>query len=202
MMTESVRRSYLLFFFVAVAVNLWMIRHFLVTLATAASIAVLLSSLFERLAAAVRGRRSLAAGIATALIAIVILVPISAYGAIVGRQAVEVYERLHLPLPPGALSDLWGRELPERYPWLRTIQEYLGATSLDGALGLVAPVLTNLAGVANRLIQSALTGVFSRFSAWSEVSSHSALRDSCSVPWPFRFCSRWCASGRARQSPS
>jgi predicted PurR-regulated permease PerM len=158
-MTDSARRPYLVFLAVAVAVNLWIFRHFLVTLATAASVVVLLSPLFERLATYLGGRRSLAAGLGTALVALVILLPLSAYGAIVARQAVGIYEWLHLPLTPEGISELWSRELPERYPWLRWMQERLGATSIDGALTLVVPALANVAGGANRLLQSALTGI-------------------------------------------
>ena len=158
-MNDTARRSYLVFFLVAVALNLWMFRHFLVTLATAASISVLLSSLFERLSAGLKGRRSLAAGLATALIAVLILVPVAAYGTILVRQAIEVYDRVRPPLEPGALSELWSRELPERFPWLRSLQEYFGATSLDGALARVAPVFSNLAAGVNHFVQSTLTGV-------------------------------------------
>ncbi len=158
-MTDTARRSYLVFFLVAVALNLWMVRYFLVTLATAASIAVLLSPLFERLSAGLNGRRSLAAGLATAVIAVLILVPIASYGIILVRQAIEVYERMRVPLEPGALSELWIRELPERFPWLRSLQEYFGATSLDGALARIAPILTSLAAGVNHLVQSALASV-------------------------------------------
>jgi len=158
-MNDTARRSYLAFFLVAVALNLWMFRHFLVTLATAASIAVLLSSLFERLSAALKGRRSLAAGLATVLIAVLILVPVASYGIILVRQALEVYDQVRPPLEPGALSELWSQDLPERFPWVRSIQEYFGATSLDGALARIAPVLSNLAAGVNHFVQSALAGV-------------------------------------------
>ena len=36
-MNETARRSYLVFFLLAVALNLWIFRYFLVTLATAAA---------------------------------------------------------------------------------------------------------------------------------------------------------------------
>jgi predicted PurR-regulated permease PerM len=162
-MNDSSRRSYLVFFLVALALNLWMARYFLVTLATAASISILLSSLYERLAARLKGRRSLAAGLATVLIAVVILVPIASYGIILVRQAIEVHDRVRLPLEPAALSDLWSRELPERFPWLRSLQEYFGATSVDGALARVAPILSSLAAGVNHIVQSALAGVTTAF---------------------------------------
>jgi predicted PurR-regulated permease PerM len=158
-MTDSVRRPYLVFLVVAVAVNLWILRHFLVTLATAASIVVLLSPLFERLATYLGGRRSLAAGLATAVIALVILVPLSGYVAVLARQAVGIYQSLHLPATPGELSELWSRDLPERYPWLRSIQEKLGTASFDEAIALVVPALANVASGVNRVLQSTLTGV-------------------------------------------
>jgi len=158
-MNDTARRSYLVFFLVAVALNLWMFRYFLVTLATASAIAVLLSSLYERLSAALKGRRSVAAGLATALIALILLVPVATYGTILTKQAVDVFERIRPQLEPGALSDLWTRLLPERFPWLSSLQEYFGATSVDAALARVAPVLSNLATGANHLLQSALAGV-------------------------------------------
>jgi predicted PurR-regulated permease PerM len=160
-MDEAARRSYLVFFIAALALNLWMFRYFLVTLATAASIAILLSSLFERLSATLKGRRSLAAGVATVLIAVLVLVPIAAYAAVLTREAIVVYDRVRLPLEAGALSDLWARDLPERFPWLRTLQEYFGATSVEAALQRVTPVLSNLTAALNRLFQSTIVGITS-----------------------------------------
>ena len=157
-MNDTARRSYLVFFLVAVALNLWMFRYFLVTLATAASIAVLLSSLFERLAVELKGKRSLAAGLATAMIALLILVPVAAYGTVLVRQAIEVYDRVRPPLEPDAVSELWTRGLPERFPWVRSVQEYFGATSVDGALARVAPIFSSLAAAVNRFVQSTLAG--------------------------------------------
>ncbi len=151
------RRSYLLFFLVAVVLNLWMFRYFLVTIATAASIAVLLSPLLERVAVELRGKRSLAAGLLTALLAVLLLVPVAIYTSILVEQAVDVYEKLG-QLEPQALSDLWTRDLPERFPWIARVQEYFGATSLDGALARVAPAFSNVVGGVNRVIQSALAG--------------------------------------------
>jgi predicted PurR-regulated permease PerM len=72
-----------------------------------------------------------------------------------------VYDRLRLPLEAGALSDLWARGLPERFPWLRTLQEYLGATTVEAALQRVTPVLSNLTAALNHLVQSTLVGITS-----------------------------------------
>ncbi len=157
--TATARRSYLALFILAAVLNLWMFRYFLVTLATAAAIAVLLSPLFEQLSAELKGWRSLAAGLVTAVVALVILVPVAGYGAILTRQAVDVFERVRPHLEPQAISDLWSRVLPERIPRLRSLQEFFGATSLDGALARVAPVLSDLATGANRFLQTALAGV-------------------------------------------
>jgi predicted PurR-regulated permease PerM len=66
-----------------------------------------------------------------------------------------------LPLEPGALADLWGRGLPERFPWLATLQEYLGATTVEAALQRVTPVLSNLTAALNHLVQSTLVGITS-----------------------------------------
>ncbi len=158
--TKDVRapRSYLVFFLLAVALNLWMFRYFLVTIATAASIAVLLSPLLERVSVELRGKRSLAAGLLTVLLALLILVPVTIYSSILVEQAVDVYEELGPYLESEALSELWTRDLPERFPWLARVQEYFGATSLDGLLARVTPVLSNLVGGVNRVVQSALAG--------------------------------------------
>jgi predicted PurR-regulated permease PerM len=158
--TTDVRapRSYLVFFLLAVALNLWMFRYFLVTMATAASIAVLLSPLLERVSAELRGKRSLAAGLLTVLLALLILVPVAIYSSILVKQAVDVYEKVGPYLEPQALSELWTRDLPERFPRIARVQEYFGATSLDGAVARVTPILSNLAGAVNRVVQSALAG--------------------------------------------
>jgi predicted PurR-regulated permease PerM len=155
------RRSYLVFFLLALVVNLWMFRYFLVTLATAASIAVLLSSFFERVSAELKGRRSLAAGLLTVLLAMTLLVPVAIYGTILVKQAVDVYDQIRPLLEPETLSDLWTRQLPERFPWIARVQEYFGATSLDGAAARVAPVFSNLAGGLNQVFQSTLAGLTS-----------------------------------------
>jgi predicted PurR-regulated permease PerM len=155
------RRSYLVFFLLAVGLNLWMFRHFLVTLATAASIAVLLNAILERLAIELRGKRSLAAGLLTALLAVILLVPVAIYGTILVKQAADVYDQIRPLLEPEALSEFWSRQLPERFPWVMRVQEYFGATSLEGALARAAPVMSNVAGGLNRVIQSTVTGLFS-----------------------------------------
>jgi predicted PurR-regulated permease PerM len=158
-MNEAARRSYLAFFVVALAMNLWMFRYFLVTVATAASIAVLLSALVERFSAALRGRRSVAAGLVTVLVALIILVPVAIYATILTAQAIDVYEQTRPYFHPQAFADLWSRELPQRFPRFRALQEYLGATSVDDALARVTPVLSNLATGVNRFVQSTLAGV-------------------------------------------
>jgi predicted PurR-regulated permease PerM len=158
-MSEAARRSYLAFFLLVVVLNVWMFRYFLVTLSTAAAVAVLLAPLFERLSARLRGRRSVAAGLATALIAVLILVPVAAYGTVLIRQGVEVLERLRLPEDPAALGQLWSRDLPERFPWIQSLQQFLGIASFDIALARIAPVLSNLATGLNQLVQSALGGI-------------------------------------------
>jgi predicted PurR-regulated permease PerM len=155
------RRSYLVFFLLAVVLNLWMFRYFLVTLATAASIAVLLSPLLERLAVELKGKRSLAAGLLTVLLGVILLVPVAIYGTILVKQAVDVFEEIRPLLEPGALSDFWSRQLPERFPLIARLQEYFGATSLDGALARIAPVVSNIAGGVNRVVQTTVTGLFS-----------------------------------------
>jgi predicted PurR-regulated permease PerM len=149
------------FFLLALLVNIWMFRYFLVTLATAASIAVLLSGLLERLSAELKGRRSLAAGLLTALLGVILLVPVAIYGTILVKQAIDVYEEIRPLLEPETLSDLWTRQLPERFPWILKVQEYFGATSLDAAAARVAPVLSNLAGGVNKVVQSTVTGLAS-----------------------------------------
>jgi predicted PurR-regulated permease PerM len=62
-------------------------------------------------------------------------------------------------LEPDKLSDLWTRELPLRYPWIASLQSRFGLLSLDAAMSRIAPMLSNLAGGANKVLQSTLAGV-------------------------------------------
>jgi predicted PurR-regulated permease PerM len=161
---ESSRKSaprwpYLIFVLVALAMNLYLFRYFLVTMAAASAVAVVFISPFEGLTAKLHGRRGLAAGIATALLALVVIAPIGLWGTLLVRQAVELFEALRPLLEPDKLSDLWIRELPQRYPWIASIQRTLGIVSVDAVMSRVAPMLSNIVGGTNQVLQSTLAGI-------------------------------------------
>jgi predicted PurR-regulated permease PerM len=156
---SAARWSYLIFVLVALAMNLYLFRYFLVTVAAASAVAVVFISPFERLTAALGGRRGWAAGIATALLALVVIAPIGLWGTLLVRQALELFEALRPLLEPDKLSDLWSRDIPLRYPWIASLQRMLGLLSLDAAMSRVAPMLSNLAGGANKVLQSTLAGI-------------------------------------------
>ncbi|MGH9333289.1 MAG: hypothetical protein ACRD21_06005, partial [Vicinamibacteria bacterium] len=112
-MSDATLRSHLVLFVIVLLVNLWLFRYFLVTLGTAASIAILLSPLYERCSSELKGRRSVAAVLTVAMVTVVVLVPILGYGTYLTEQAIHVFDQLRPYLEGDAISDLWTRVLPE-----------------------------------------------------------------------------------------
>lgn len=130
-------------------------RHFLVTLAVAASVAVLLGPLNTRLLSAFRGRRSAAALVLVVLTLLVIMLPLLAGVAMIGNQAVSFLGRLQPSLTREALAEFWSETLPARFPPAAALKDRLRFDQKQVA-DLVAPVLSHLAGVVTRFFQQGL----------------------------------------------
>ena len=155
--------SFLVLLFVVLLLNFIVFRHFLVVVLVAASVAAMLGPLYDRLTAALGGRRSLAATLMVTVTTVVILVPLLSYGVLLANQAVGFFETIRPELEPEALRELWRKEIPERFPWFAQLREWL---SLEGS-GLppmsefVSPALSRLASGANHLVQRTIGGLTS-----------------------------------------
>ncbi|MBN9088264.1 MAG: AI-2E family transporter YdiK [Reyranella sp.] len=145
------------------------VRPFLPAVVWATTLVIATWPLMLRVQAALGGRRGLAVTAMTLVLALVVLVPLSvAIGAVVSHSDriaafVTAAPSLHVPPPPGWVSDipLIGRPLAER--WLR-----LAEAGVDDVLRLVRPYLgtatqwfVGLAGgVGGTLVHLLLTIVF------------------------------------------
>jgi predicted PurR-regulated permease PerM len=155
--------SFLVLLFLIFFAAFLVFRHFLVTVAVSASVAALLGPVYDRLNAALRGKRSLSAALMVALTTVVILVPLLTYAILLSNQAVDFYEWIRPRLEPDALRQLWIQDLPARYSWVQTLQQRFQLTELDQErlMQIISPALSRLASGANRVIQGAVTGVTS-----------------------------------------
>ena len=153
----AVRYSFFLVFVVVVALNVWIFRYFLVTAATATSVAILLSPSYERLCSALKGRRSLAAALFLTLTTVLILLPLFGYAAVLGEQAVSLYDLVRPQVEPDALTKLWNETLPARYGWFAALKEWLDVGNIEA----LAPALSQLASGLNRVARGAVTGLAS-----------------------------------------
>ncbi len=155
--------SFLVLLFVVLVLNFIVFRHFLIVVLVAASVAAMLGPLYDRLTAALGGRRSLAAALMVAVTTVAILVPLLSYGVLLGNQAVGLFETIRPELEPEALRELWMKKIPERFPWFAQLREWL---SLEGSgrppmSEFVSPALSRLASGANHLVQRTIGGLTS-----------------------------------------
>jgi predicted PurR-regulated permease PerM len=133
---------------------LWVISDFLIALLLAALAAGILRPWFNRLVARLNGRTNLAAGITIALLLVLGILPLAAFGTLVGVQAVELAKDVE----PWVRHQLSGAtpftHLMERYPWLNTLSPY--REQILGKLG-------EFGGAAVGMITTAATETMSFF---------------------------------------
>jgi predicted PurR-regulated permease PerM len=130
-------------------------RPFLLDFTMAASVALLLSPVQRRLARLLRGRTSLAAALLVVLVSVLILLPLLSYAAILGQQAVAIYDWVKPRLQPDALRDLWRHRLHDDYPLLAAWLAPDEAAFTD----FVSEALSRLASGLNTFIQAAVARV-------------------------------------------
>lgn len=134
-------------------------RHFLLDFAIAAPLALFLNPVHRRLGAALRGWRSLSAGLLTLIAAVVILAPALASATILSRQAVAFFEWAKPSLQPEALEHLLNETLPARAPWLGPL---LGLDE-QATAQVVSDGLSRLTSTLNRFIQGSVRGLTTAF---------------------------------------
>jgi predicted PurR-regulated permease PerM len=131
----------------------WVFRPFILDFAVAACVALLLSPVQRRLAAALGGHPGLAAATLVLATTALILVPVLTSLFVLVQQASVFLDwvRSHPVVGPEALQRLW-QELPLRYPGLRPWIVWLQAQVSPGIEGGLA----QLAGGASGLLQGIL----------------------------------------------
>jgi predicted PurR-regulated permease PerM len=162
---SSVRRarSPRVVFFVLIALLLGVLalvvmvfRPFLITLALAAALALLLRPIHLRATRLLRGRAGASAFALVALVAAIILVPVMGIVAAIAAQALTFYEWLVPRLNTKALESLWIEYVPAQIPWVGSWQ------GSDGRfVDFLTGALVTLAGAANNLLQAAVLGLTS-----------------------------------------
>jgi predicted PurR-regulated permease PerM len=131
-------------------------RPFLITLALAAALALLLRPIHVQVTRLLGGRAGVSALALVALVAAIILVPVMGIVAAIAAQALNFYEWLLPRLNTEALQSLWGEYVPAQIPWVGSWQGSGG-----GVVDFLTGALVTLAGAANSLLQAAVLGLTS-----------------------------------------
>ena len=127
-------------------------RHFLLTFTVAASAALLLAPVHRRLARAFGGRAALSAALLTVLCAVMIVVPVLSYGALMREQVGSFVAWVRPHLEPTALRQAWANAA-SRYPLLAAWVDPDGRADVTA---VASDALSRLASTANRLAQNLL----------------------------------------------
>ena len=142
---------------VVLGLVLWVFRPFLITMALATAMALLLKPLHLRLTSLLGGRPGASAAAIVALVTIIILVPVMGILAAIASQALNFYQWVLPLLNTAQLEKLWSENLPARIPWIGSLQALGEGRIFDFLTGALA----RLAGAANNLLQAAIGGLTS-----------------------------------------
>ena len=132
-------------------------RPFFLEFTVAASVALLLDPLHEKLTRRLKGRSLLSATVLVLAVALVILVPVLSVAALLGNQAGAFFDWIRPYLQPEELQKLWSETLPSRFPALQPWFK-LGEARL---MPFVSGALSRFAEGLNALIQGAVSGLTS-----------------------------------------
>lgn len=139
---------------VVVVLALLVFRHFLLELTVAAAVAIFLAPLQKRLTRLLRGHDALAAGALTLATALMIVFPIAAATALLGRQALAFADDVRPYLQPAAMEAFWRQTLPERLPALREFIDFEGELP-----GFLTQDAEQTLSVTRQALQAGLTGL-------------------------------------------
>ncbi len=132
-------------------------RPFFLEFTVAASVALLLAPLHQKLTRRLKGRSALSASVLVLTVVLVILVPILSLAALLESQAGAFFDWIRPHLQPEELQKLWNETLPSRFPallpWFKLGEERLTP--------LVSGALSRFAEGLNALIQGAVGGLTS-----------------------------------------
>lgn len=140
---------------VVLALVLLVFRHFLITLALATAMAILLKGVHLRLTRLFRGHGGLSAFCIVVVVALIILIPLMGVLAAIATQALNLYQWLAPQLNTATLDEWWRQHLLTRFPWLEQVRAMGEGRVMDFLSGAIARV----AGAANNLLQGAVAGM-------------------------------------------
>jgi predicted PurR-regulated permease PerM len=129
--------------------------HFLLILALATAMALLLRGVHLRLTGYFGGRAGLSALTIVLLAALIILIPVMGVLAAIATQALNFYQWVAPQLNTATLDEWWRQHLLTRFPWL----EQLRAMGEGRVLDFLTASMSRLAGAANNLLQGAVAGM-------------------------------------------
>ena len=157
-MTERRQRDVLAPLLYALVVILvlafWVFRPFLLTFTVAASVALLLSPVQQRLGRALGHRSGLAASTLVLVTTAAILVPVLTSFVILGTQAIAFFAWLTPYLRPEELEKVLNETLPARLP---ALEPWMGEGRAQ-LMPLVSLSLSQLAAAASALVQRLVAG--------------------------------------------
>jgi predicted PurR-regulated permease PerM len=129
--------------------------HFLITLALATAMALLLRGIHLRLTRLLRGRAGFSAFAIVLVAALIILVPVMGVLAAIATQALNLYDWLAPQLNTASLDQWWKQHLLAQFPWL----EQWRAMGEGRVMDFLTAAASRLAGAANNLLQGAIAGM-------------------------------------------
>ena len=149
-----VQAPLLVFLAVSLTLAFAVFRFFLLTFAVAASVALMLSRLQDNLSRRLGGREGLAAALLVISCTLVILVPVSLYGVLIGQQAQGFLEWLRPHLEPHEWDRFWREVVPQRSPKIASLMQQMGWEAPPLTAGIA-----RASAAANHYVQVFLTGV-------------------------------------------
>jgi predicted PurR-regulated permease PerM len=128
---------------------------FVITLALATAMALLLKPLHNRLTRYMGGRPGIPALLLVLALGVIILVPVMGMLAAIAAQALTFYDWLEPQLTSQTLDRWWSEQVLIRFPWVAQVQ-----TMGDGqVMDFLTTSAAQLAGAANDLLQGSITGL-------------------------------------------
>lgn len=128
---------------------------FLIALALATAMALLLRGTHLRLTRLLRGRGGTSALIIVLVAALIILIPVMGVLAAIATQALNLYDWLAPQLNTATLDEWWRVHFLARFPWLAQLQ-----TAGEGrVMDVIAASASRVAGALNNLLQGAVSGL-------------------------------------------
>jgi predicted PurR-regulated permease PerM len=141
-------------FAVVLVLGFQVFRPFLLVIAVAGCVALLLAPLQRHVTRVLRGRSGLAAALLVAVATVVILVPVGLSVLVLGQRALGFFAWIGPRLTPAELERLWRETLPAIFPSFAT---WTGR--LEGQLTpVIASALNQIVGAATTALQRTVAG--------------------------------------------